>query len=718
MNWHPQAYQDLLKNNLNSVVFFYENAIEQEPENITHYLYLGLAYLLNENEESAQTTWLFALSQGSEDEVTEWAGMLTDMLELEAQRQQQVNQLYLAWLLRQHLKEIESTNLANLFSLLSLSIKLKDFEPSMIEEWDLVNLLRQKGQDIVEPDKLLTLLIQILDYPSEEVLKFTDACIVFANDKRKWVDSLLLSAVKIGDVMERPVYGAELAKICLLLEEKNLAALRQQARLSLSAKRFKTAIESAEQYCNLSQELSDKFLSNNLLLGALTQAGDWFKVPPVLERHRELLDQIFLQDPDTLDVEVQQTLITANAIFAYYQDNLIQNRHFHNRVGILFDKHSSYYVPRTYSASTEKPLKIGYIAHTLRLHSVGWLSRWLFQHHDREQFHTSIYLVNDSLEDSFYHEWFASKVDNAQACPIDALDIADRIHNDEIDILVDLDSITLNVTYTTLSFKPAPIQATWLGWDAPGLPTVDYFITDPYVLPEDASQYYQEKLWQLPHTYIAVDGFEVGVPTIRREDLNIPSDAVIFLSSQVGMKRHPDTIRLQLRILKEVPNSYFLIKGLGDEASIKEVFISMAEQEGVSPERICFRGLDATEYHHRANLQLADVVLDTYPYNGATTTLETLWMGIPVVTKAGNTFSSRNTYAFLQNVGVTEGVSWTNEEYIEWGIRLGRDEQLRQQISWKLKQSRRSSPLWNAKQFTRDMENAYQQMWANYLAQR
>jgi predicted O-linked N-acetylglucosamine transferase (SPINDLY family) len=111
---------------------------------------------------------------------------------------------------------------------------------------------------------------------------------------------------------------------------------------------------------------------------------------------------------------------------------------------------------------------------------------------------------------------------------------------------------------------------------------------------------------------------------------------------------------------------------------------------------------------------LADVVLDTYPYNGATTTLEALWMGIPLVTKTGKTFSSRNSYGFLRNVGVTEGIAWTDEEYIEWGVRFARDEALRSQVAWKLKQSRHNSPLWNAKQFTREMENAYREMYAIY----
>jgi predicted O-linked N-acetylglucosamine transferase (SPINDLY family) len=90
-------------------------------------------------------------------------------------------------------------------------------------------------------------------------------------------------------------------------------------------------------------------------------------------------------------------------------------------------------------------------------------------------------------------------------------------------------------------------------------------------------------------------------------------------------------------------------------------------------------------------------------------------MGIPLVTRVGEQFAARNSYTMMMNAGLTEGLAWTDDEYIEWGVRLGKDMALRQQISWKLRQSRQTAPLWNAKQFTREMENAYEQMWQRYL---
>ncbi len=215
-----------------------------------------------------------------------------------------------------------------------------------------------------------------------------------------------------------------------------------------------------------------------------------------------------------------------------------------------------------------------------------------------------------------------------------------------------------------------------------------------------------------------MDGFEVGMPTLRRDELNIPGDAVIYLSSQTGYKYHPQTAKMQMQILKEVPNSYFLIKGLMQQDIVKEFFIQLAKDEGINPDRLIFLSGVPTSMIHRANLAIADIVLDTFPYNGATTTLETLWMEVPMVTRVGQQFASRNSYTMMVNAGINEGIAWTDEEYVEWGIRLGTDEALRQQVTWKLRKSKQTAPLWNGKQFTREMEKAYEQMWQIYLDSR
>ena len=150
---------------------------------------------------------------------------------------------------------------------------------------------------------------------------------------------------------------------------------------------------------------------------------------------------------------------------------------------------------------------------------------------------------------------------------------------------------------------------------------------------------------------------------------------------------------------------------------IRNLFGKIAAEEGVSLDRLRFLPGVRDEVTHRANLAIADIVLDTFPYNGATTTLEVLWMGIPMVTQVGQQFAARNSYTFMLNAGIDEGIAWSQAEYVEWGIKLGLDRDLRDKIAGKLRSGRTTAPVWNAKQFTLDMEQAYREMWAKYQEQ-
>jgi predicted O-linked N-acetylglucosamine transferase (SPINDLY family) len=362
-------------------------------------------------------------------------------------------------------------------------------------------------------------------------------------------------------------------------------------------------------------------------------------------------------------------------------------------------------------------LKIGYLSHSLRRHSVGWLARWLINYHNQTEYSVYIYhLHGENNEDDVTDFWYKNKAHSFYQLPSDIKPVIEQIISDQIDILIDLESLTSNIISEILAYKPVPIQVSWMGYDSSGLSTMDYMIADPYVLPENAQEYYQERIWRLPHTYLAVDGFEIFAPTLKRQDLDIPEDKIVYFSSQNGWKRNPENIKLQLEIIKNVSNSLLLLKGLGDKENMQQLFYNLAAEIGVDQDRLKFLPQFPCEEIYRANLQeLADIVLDTYPYSGATTTLETLWLGIPIVTKVGQQWAARNSYAFMMNAGITEGIAWSDQEYIDWGITLGKDQNLRKEIAWKLRESKKTAPLWNAKQFTQEIEKAYRQMWEIYV---
>lgn len=729
-NWQQQASKFWAQGNFSRAAELYEQAIKTEPKVQSHYWNLGLLFLLQGEEAEAQTTWLVGMAEGKPEQIEEWTLELLQILQIEAERQEDLNANSVAWAIRQHMREIAPENVNNLFKLIQLSIKLKTFSEQELLDAKIIQILQSNSDIDLNSELLLDTLELVLTYAPFEssVLEFVEACSLHIQNLKEFIDVLILASLRIAYTEKQPAFAIKLGEICLQLDHNNAEVLRAIAPFYQNSGQYDKGIETARQVCSLEQNLPDQIYSNFLLLrGLMTAGGYWNESLLVFQKQITLMISLIQENPTSLDLVSTLRLFTPLFFQPYFRDDPKNNRFIQNEIARICQNNIHQRVPdeveryKQRSALLEadrcssKILRIGYLSHCLGRHSVGWLSRWLFKHHDHSQFQIYTYLIGSS-DNNFdpLQDWFIQHSDYAHKSPVDSSRIAEQICQDNIDILVDLDSITLDTACAVMARKPAPIQVTWLGWDASGLPAIDYFIADPYVLPESAEEYYSEKIWRLPRTYIAVDGFESNVPSLRRDELEIPTDAVVFFSGQKGHKRHRDTAKLQMRIIKEVPHSYFLIKGFADQDAIKNFFFQIAEEEGVERDRLRFLPDAVSEQTHRANLTIADVVLDTYPYNGATTTLETLWMGIPLITRVGEQFAARNSYTMLMNVGVTEGIAWTDEEYVEWGIRFGKDEALRQRVSWKLWRSRHTAPLWNAKQFTRDMEDAYRQMWINH----
>ena len=731
-DWQQKTNQFLLQGNYVQAAKLYEQAIEDEPSVKFHYWQLGLMLLLQGQEVEAQTTWLLAVSEGESEEIECWTEELIQVLQTEADRQRDLGNYAVAWAIRQHIREINPTHINNLLHSIGLSTMLETYTGEELADIGVIELLKSEPGNSVDFELLMQVLKNVLDRAPFEPSSFdlTEASTAHVKEPLTFVNLLIPLVYKIAYSARQIDLGARFTELALRVSPKNPELLATLSCFYQDTGQYSKGIETAKLCYSVMEALADKVYANFLIMRSLMSAGGyWDEFCLALEINKSLLVSLLEEQPDSLRSTGISRLFSAVFFFPYFQDKPAENLQIRRQVAQLaklnIENHAKEQVAR-YSQrrlpvlSSEQPskrLKIGYISHCLRSHSVGWLARWIFEYRDPDRFEVNAYLLGSEMSRDKLEDWYISKVDKAYKLGLKGSEAAEKIYEDEIDILVDLDSLTLTTTCETMALKPAPVQVTWLGWDASSVPSIDYYIADPYVLPESAQDYYTEKIWRLPQTYIAVDGFEVGTPTLRRDHLDIGSDAVIYLSAQRGYKYHPDTARLQLQILKEVPNSYFLIKGLADQESLKKFFLEIAESEGVEGDRLRFLALTGSEAEHRANLGIADVVLDTYPYNGATTTMETLWMGVPLVTRVGQQFAARNSYTMMMNCGISEGIAWTDEEYVEWGIRLGKDPVLRQQISWKLRQSRQTAPLWNGKQFTREMEKAYEQMWQIYIDQ-
>ncbi|MDJ1178578.1 O-linked N-acetylglucosamine transferase, SPINDLY family protein [Roseofilum sp. BLCC_M91] len=730
-NWQQQGLEFLRSKQYSQALELYQHQIEIGSASKQAHWYLGLALLLQGQEIEAQVAWMLAIGEGSKQETEQYIAELVSVLQTEADIQEKNNEQTTAWMIRQHIREIAPTNLQNLLILIGLDLKLDQLTQQEIDTIEIIPILEASPQ-ISKPDFYALLQILQLCLDQQPLNPFTctlaEVSISYAvsHDPQAFINILMESCLKINYNLRKPDVAIKLSQIALQVDPENIQVWEHLSGFYAKVPDFQQCIASAQKMCDLAKNDLEKIRGLFLqITGFMGAGGYWQEAVNTFSQQAELLLSLDLINVSNYPLPVHIRMYSSSYFVPYFQDDAKRNRHIHNHVaqfcqaGIelhAHDKIQQYRQNWSYPQDKNKRLKIGYLSHCFSSHSVGWLARWLFRHHNREDYDIYGYVVNyRGMGKDRLQEWYIQNFTETRKLGIHYADVVEQISQDKIDVLVDMDSLTLDLSCAVMAMKPAPIQVSWLGWDAPGIPTVDYMIADPYVVPDNADEYYSEKIWRLPQTYIAVDGFEVGVPTLRREMLDIPSDAVLFFSSQRGYKRHPEMARLQLKIIKEVPNSYFLIKGFGDQIAIQQLFLQLAEEEGLSEERLKFVMPTPSESMHRANMSICDVVLDTYPYNGATTTLETLWMGIPMVTRVGQQFAARNSYTMMINAGITEGIAWTDEEYVEWGIRFGTEPELRQHVHWQLKESRKTAPLWNGKQFAREMEKAYEQMWTKYV---
>ncbi|MDB9522279.1 hypothetical protein PN480_09975 [Dolichospermum circinale CS-1225] len=708
----------------------YEQNITENPQEVTNYWYLGLALLLAGREEEAQIAWMTPLLEFGEEESEQWLLQLTEILLNAAQQQETDSQSQLAWVIRQHIREFVPGHINNFLKIIELNIDLK------IEDWETtINQLIAIISELIEPpvfdEKLLVQVIEKLVRPNPVnppalIDKLVEAFIPYLINSETIIELLIHKADAYSHFFnfEMSLY---FAKIACHLRPNNLACLGKIIFYlqSLAGCYHKESIDWANKYLEIAEEPIEKILGTHFLLTGFLQSLDYpEKAVQIYQQYKQLLSDLVNNQTESKSLI---DILAIGAFLLYMEDNPHENRLIRNGLAALcqkmiwkeYSKEINIYQQRFNTprpALSQRPLRIGYVSECFISHSVGYLAWWLLKYHNRQEFDIHLYSLRERIYDPQQQAYKNEFGDHFhQLCP-PIVTIADKINEDEIDILVDLDSLTSYSNCAILALKPAPIQVSWLGYDATGFPTVDYFIADNHVLPASAQNDYTEKIWRLPQNYIGIDGFNVGTPTISRESLDIPNDGIIYFSSQTGLKRNPDNIRLQMQIIKQVPNSYFLLKSYRSNHEDLQNFIApLAEAEGLDLE--CFRFLPTapTDMEHRANLAIADIVLDTYPYNGATTTLETLWMGVPIVTRVGEQFAARNSYTMMMNAGITQGIAWSDEEYVEWGVKLGKDEKLRQEIVWKLRKSRQTSPLWNGKKFAREMENAYLQMWQRYI---
>lgn len=401
----------------------------------------------------------------------------------------------------------------------------------------------------------------------------------------------------------------------------------------------------------------------------------------------------------------------------YLRDDIAANSKLAKFIG---KQYAEQVIAKTYSPINfpEKPrqnkLKIGILSAHFHRHSVSWCSGDIIQ--ELSKLTPDLYLYSTSqyqpdertklfekVAAKFYKP---SKLINGNP---DGKEIVEQILQDELDVLIELDSITIPLQVEIIHQKPARLCLSWLGFEAPFTSEENYFLGDAHTQPEGVEKYYREQLIRMPDSFVAVGGFE-SLPVDRknyRRGLRIGEDQIVYLCVSPAYKLNPELIKAQVKILKQVPDSILIYKGhSGDLEIIQAAYKKECEAIGVGLHRIKYLPVVKTEEEHRRNYKIADILLDSYPYNGGTHNLEALWFNLPIITKTGEQYLSRMGYSFLQTLGISAGIASSWEEYVDWGIKLGKDSELRQKIQQQLVQSKQPetlSPLWNPQKFAQDM---------------
>lgn len=363
-----------------------------------------------------------------------------------------------------------------------------------------------------------------------------------------------------------------------------------------------------------------------------------------------------------------------------------------------------------FSYSHHDKISIGYLSSDFREHAVSFLMAEIFELHDRNRFNITAYsygaddgsALRKRLENAF-----DKFVDISVSSSADA---AKAIANDQIDILVDLTGYTSNNRTAILALRPAPTQVNYLGYAGTmGAEFVDYLIADDFVIPTTHQEYYTEKIVRMPDCFMPCDRTRARPTAPSRTDCGLPESGLVFCSFNNSYKITPEVFSIWCKLLNAVPDSILWLS-----ASIPQVESNLrqeAQNRGVNTDRIIMAAkLDKVE-EHLARLQCADLFLDTTPYNAHTTCSDALWMGLPLITCSGETFPSRVAGSLLSAIGVPELITYSLEEYYSLALDLATNQKKLNNIRHKLIANRETTPLFDSKRFTRNLEVAYYQMW-------
>jgi predicted O-linked N-acetylglucosamine transferase (SPINDLY family) len=391
------------------------------------------------------------------------------------------------------------------------------------------------------------------------------------------------------------------------------------------------------------------------------------------------------------------------------QEILEASKNFYQQC-ILLNK-SFQYTSYTNEKTPNKKLKIGFVSGDFRNHALLYWLKGFFE--ELKKYNCEVVCYCNNKEDSISESWKKEVDEWHNVIRIDDKELAKKIHQEEIDILIDLSGHTEHNRLRLFAIKPAPIQMTWLGQSGPmGLPEIDYMISDNYMIEPGEEKFYTEKITRLPNVY---------APYTNAINLEInPAPCltkhyITFGCLNNFIKINNEVIDTWIEILHQVADSKLILKShlFADQdvvKNLKEYFLKY----GITKERLEFEPFDLNREKYLQTYLKIDIALDPFPFGGGTTTHDLILMGIPLITLYGKRLSNRSSSSILHHIGCPELITYSKDEYIKKAIKLASDFNSISNYRSSLRNKYQASPLNDLETFTKNFSNTLRAIWQEY----
>jgi predicted O-linked N-acetylglucosamine transferase (SPINDLY family) len=361
------------------------------------------------------------------------------------------------------------------------------------------------------------------------------------------------------------------------------------------------------------------------------------------------------------------------------------------------------------SRGTSERIRIAYVSADFREHPVSELLVGVLEQHDRRRFE----IIGVSLQagpGGPFEQRVRAAFDRFLDVAADSdREIAASLRELEVDIAVDLMGYTRGMRPGIHAHRAAPLQVNWLGYSGTsGAPYMDYLIADAVVIPPGEEGWYTEQIVRLPHSFFPNDSKREIAPPPSRTQAGLPAKGFVFCAFTSAYKISAPVFEVWMSLLRQVPGSVLWLRAFEDEA--RGHLQREALRLGVAKERLVFAPRLASMAEHLGRHSLADLYLDTLPYNAHSTACDALWAGVPVLTCAGQSFPSRAAASALHAVGLPELITHSLEEYEREALELARDPPSLQSLRARLERNRANAPLFDTVGFTRHLESVYLDM--------